>query len=269
VTAVAHPSEIAFREDDCVLLATKTQDTSRALDDLRQAAGSGIAVLCLQNGIESARLALRRFARTGATMTMLPSAHLQPGIVQAFSAPVAGVLDIGCFPNGDDALWAGVSADLRRAGFDSNVRPDVARWQYGKLLDNLKNALQALCGPEADYGDVFQALRSEAEACYRAAGIAYVGEPELRARVRGVLSLGKIGGHARPGDSSWQSLARSTGSIETDYLNGEIVLLGRLYGVPTPLNARLQEIANRCAREQRPPASMSIAELRKILQWPN
>ena len=34
--------------------------------------------------------------------------------------------------------------------------------------------------------------------------------------------------------SVWQSLTRSTGSVETDYLNGEIVLLGRLHRIPTP-----------------------------------
>ena len=42
---------------------------------------------------------------------------------------------------------------------------------------------------------------------------------------------------ARTGGSSTQSLARGTGSIETDWLNGEIVLLGRLHGVPMPANA--------------------------------
>jgi lysophospholipase L1-like esterase len=37
-------------------------------------------------------------------------------------------------------------------------------------------------------------------------------------------------------------LARATGSIETDYLNGEIAMLGRLHGVPTPVNALLQDL---------------------------
>ena len=32
-----------------------------------------------------------------------------------------------------------------------------------------------------------------------------------------------VNGEFRGGGSSWQSLARGTGSIETDYLNGEIV----------------------------------------------
>jgi 2-dehydropantoate 2-reductase len=266
IAAVGDPREIAFRRSqDVVLLATKTQDAARALDDLCGAAGSEIPIVCLQNGIESARIALRRFERVIAAMTMLPSAHLRPGIVQAFSAPVPGIIDVGRFPAGDDPLAGEVSRDLRRAGFHSEARSDITRWQHGKLLDNLKNALQALCGPDADYADIVLDLRSEAEACYRAAAIAYASEAQLRERSRGVVNLGLIGGLARPGDSSWQSLARATGSIESDFLNGEIVLLGRLHGIPTPLNARLQDLANGHARERRRPASMAIDEVRRLL----
>ena len=267
VRAVAHPSEILFRpSEDVVLLATKTQDSARALDDLRGAAGPEIPIVCLQNGVESARIALRRFEHVAAAITMLPSAHLQAGIVQAFSAPVPGIVDVGRFPGGTDPALAVVSADLRRAGFHSEVREDILRWQHGKLLENLKNVLQALCGPAADYGDVVRELRREAESCYRAGSIPYASDAEVRERMHGILTLGKIGGRARPGDSSWQSLARACGAIETDFLNGEIALLGRLHGIPTPLNARLQGLANRCARERRPPASLSIDELRSLLR---
>ncbi len=267
LSTVAHPAEIDFRaSDDVVLLATKTQHSAQALDDLRATAGAAIAVVCLQNGVESARMALRRFERVAGAMTMLPSAHLRAGLVQAFSAPVPGIVDVGRFPAGEDPLVSAVSADLRRAGFHSEARTDILRWQYGKLLDNLKNALQALCGPDADYGELLRELRAEAESCYRAAGIAYASEAELRNRARGILNLDRIDGRARPGDSSWQSLARATGSIETDFLNGEIALLGRLHRVATPLNARLQDLANRCARERRRPASMSIEDLRRLLR---
>jgi 2-dehydropantoate 2-reductase len=267
VRAVEHPSEIAFRpSDDVVLFATKTQDGTRALDDLRGAAGPEVPILCLQNGVESARIALRRFERVAAAITMVPSTHLRPGIVQAFSSPVPGIIDVGRFPAGEDPVVVTVGSDLRRAGFHSEVRRDILRWQYGKLLDNLKNVLQALCGPDADYGDLVRELRTEAESCYRAAGIAYASEDELRSRARAVLTLGRINGLTRPGDSSWQSLARATGSIETDFLNGEIALLGRWHGVPTPFNTRLQNLANRWARERRPPASMSVDDLRRLLR---
>jgi 2-dehydropantoate 2-reductase len=58
--------------------------------------------------------------------------------------------------------------------------------------------------------------------------------------------------------SSWQSLQRCTGDIETDYLNREIVLLGRLYGVLTPANELMQQLARECATGRR--TSCSVPE---------
>jgi len=70
-----------------------------------------------------------------------------------------------------------------------------------------------------------------------------------------------VDGRPRGGGSSWQSLTRAAGSIEADYLNGEIVLLGRLHGVATPANAVVQRIANRMARERVAPGAMAEAEV--------
>jgi 2-dehydropantoate 2-reductase len=77
--------------------------------------------------------------------------------------------------------------------------------------------------------------------------------------------LHDVGGRRRGGGSSWQSLARGTGTIETDYLNGEIVLLGRLHGVPTPVNATVQRVARELAASGAPPASMSPDELLAVV----
>ena len=65
--------------------------------------------------------------------------------------------------------------------------------------------------------------------------------------------------------SGRQSPARQARAIEGDHIYGEVVLLGRLQGAPTPVNALLQRAANRCARERRPPASMSPDEVLALL----
>ena len=49
-----------------------------------------------------------------------------------------------------------------------------------------------------------------------------------------------VGPLNKPGNSTVQSIMRGSGSAETDHLNGEIVLLGRLFGIPTPVNAAVQ-----------------------------
>ncbi len=66
------------------------------------------------------------------------------------------------------------------------------------------------------------------------------------------------------GGSSWQSLARGAGSIEAEFLNGEIVLLGGLHGVPTPVNALLQRLAVRAAADGTRPGAIRIEELSEL-----
>ena len=57
------PAELEWGGDDIVLLATKSQDTSGALTDLRGAAPIGTPVVCVQNAVENERIALRLFPR--------------------------------------------------------------------------------------------------------------------------------------------------------------------------------------------------------------
>jgi 2-dehydropantoate 2-reductase len=61
----------------------------------------------------------------------------------------------------------------------------------------------------------------------------------------------------RLGGSTWQSLARGTGDIETDYLNGEIVLLAHRIGTTAPINARLARLGRRAADTGARPGHLS------------
>ena len=84
-------------------------------------------------------------------------------------------------------------------------------------------------------------------------------EEERARRAEGLHLLPVDGRHHA--SSSRQSLARRSGSSEVDHLNGEIVLLGRLPGVPTPLNEAFQRLAGRAAREGLPPGSFTAADV--------
>ena len=254
LTVVEHPSEVAWRADDVVLLGVKTQDAIGALDALAATAPADIPVVLLQNGVETERLAARRFEHVYGICVMLPAVHLEPGVVQAFGTPLTGVLDIGRFPRGRDALSERVAAALSASTFASEARDDILQLKYAKLLVNLGNAIDALCGPSARGGRLADLARQEAELCFAAAGIAY--DRDLGAKRARAFTAQPLGDQGRPGSSSWQSLARATGSIETDYLNGEIVLLGRLWGVPTPVNALLQRLSNERARARLPPGGL-------------
>ena len=63
------------------------------------------------------------------------------------------------------------------------------------------------------------------------------------------------------GGSTWQSLARGTGDSEIDYLAGEIVLQGRLHGVPTPVNEAVVAATRALAYAGGAPRSLDAAEV--------
>ena len=140
------------------------------------------------------------------------------------------------------------------------------RWKYGKLLLNLGNAIEAVCGPPARQSNIGRLARQEGEAVFEAAGIGFVSEDEDRARRGDLIRVQPVGGRAREGGSSWQSLRRGTGTVETDYVNGEVVLLGRLHGIPTPVNELLQRLAAELARDGRPPGSVTPDEFLELVR---
>jgi 2-dehydropantoate 2-reductase len=246
---------------DVVILAMKTQDTAAALDELAASAPATTPIVCAQNGVDNERQALRRFADVYAVCVMCPATHLEPGVVQASSSPITGLFDIGRYPSGLDDTAERIAAAFEASTFESIPRPDIMRWKYAKLLMNLGNALEAACGSGARRSPLFARARAEAMACFAAAGIDCASEDEDRARRGDLLQMKPIGGKPRGGGSTWQSLARGTGRVEADHLNGEIVLLGRLHGIPTPVNERLRQLANELARSGAAPGSVDVADV--------
>lgn len=261
VPAVASPAEAAPGGGDVVLLAMKTQHTAAAVAELAQVAPPGVAVACAQNGVENERVALRSFPDVYAISVMLPASHLEPGVVEASSSPVTGLLDLGRYPAGVDDTATALAAALSGSTFSSQARPDIMRWKYRKLLLNLGNALEAVAGADGWSSPLAARLTAEGEAVLAAAGIDVASADEDRERRGDLLRMRPIEGRRRQGGSSWQSLARGLGTIESDYLNGEIALLGRLHGVPTPVNDLLQRLANRLAAEGRPPGSVAVDDI--------
>lgn len=264
ITAVNHPSEIEFRPDDVAFLTMKSQDTGAALDELRYCAGDQIPVVCCQNGVENERLALRRFANVYGMLVILPANYVEPGIVDTTAWPVTGLLDLGRYPRGTDPTAEAIAADLKKAGFISNPDPDIMRLKYTKLRENMINAIHALLPRDADADDLLDKLKAETDACFDAAGIECATTAEMMGRASGMSSsVGGVGQGGWRGSSTWQGMVRGTGSTETDYLNGEIVLLGRLHGVPTPANEVMALLVDRMARERREPGGMSADEVRR------
>lgn len=268
IPAVGHPNEIEWTEDDVVILGMKTQDTEGALLDLEASAG-GIEppIICAQNGVENERRALRRFPRVYGMVARLPGTYLEAGVIENHARPVGGLLDVGRYPEGSDELIEQVSADLRSCNFASRVETRITRWKYAKLIRNLANGLVGCVGIDVDVDDFRRALVKEALTAYDAAGLDYAtpAEEAGHREVDGYVTEA-IGDSPRLGNSSWQSLIRATGTIETDYLNGEIVMIGIEAGVPTPYNRVIQRASAWMARERMQPGALTLEDLERMVE---
>jgi 2-dehydropantoate 2-reductase len=261
IPVVTDASALRWTDDTVVLLAVKGQHTEDALNQLVTVAPQETPIVCMQNGVENERRVLRRFPRPYAMCVMCPASHLRPGMIVAHSAPVSGLLDLGCYPSGVDDVAESIAGALRAATFESVARPDIMRWKYRKLMMNLANAVEALSGSGGRDSALVREAQREADAVLEAADIAVASVAEDRDRRGNFLQYRPTPSGTRAGGSSWQSLERGTGSIEAEFLNGEIVLLGALHGVATPVNARLMVLALQAAAAGRRAGSWSIEDL--------
>jgi 2-dehydropantoate 2-reductase len=282
IDVATSPVEAGLRDDDVLLLATKTHQADEALREWADApvhdasgtvvgsAGALLPVLTALNGVEAERIALRYFTRVYGVTVWMPAVSLDAGEVVVRIGPTIGILTIGPIPAAApgtverDPMLAVLREDFSAAGIDVYLEDDVAPWKHFKLLTNLSNGLQALLGPSASFRDLSAALRDEAVEVYRAAGITWTSDEDERARRGDTFDTRPVPGVEHElGGSSWQSMARGSGSIETDYLNGEIVRIARAAGVTAPRNALVQRLARVAARDRVEPGSLSVEERRE------
>jgi 2-dehydropantoate 2-reductase len=252
---------VKFLADDIVVLATKSQDTKAMVEALAAVAAPSTPVVCAQNGVENERVALRYFNNVYGGWVWCPTARLLPGVVRAYSSPTPGRIDVGRYPEGVDDTALTVAKMLSDAGFASAADVHVMRLKYAKLLTNLGNAVEAACGKSERFSDLSDGAMEEGIACCRAAGIEFASDDEMRSRINGIVVNRTVNGDEHPGGSTWQSLEIGAASVETDFLNGEISLLGRILGLPTPINDVLQATVRTMVRERLRPGAFAREQI--------
>jgi 2-dehydropantoate 2-reductase len=242
-----------------VLLCVKSAGTAAAARQLA-ALPEGTPVLSLQNGVDNAEVGARAAPALTWLAGMVPFniAELAPG---HFHRGSTGRLAAQDHP----ALRAWQPA-FAAAGLPLVLHADLAPVQWGKLLLNLNNPVNALSGLplraqllDRDLRHVLAALQSEALRVLAAAGIVPAKVAALTpALMPHVLRLPnwaferlaqrmlRIDAKARSSMADDLALGRST---EIDALSGAIVRLAQRHGVAAPLNQRMVELLS----EQKPP----------------
>jgi len=274
---VGGPAEVELRSGDVLIVATKSQDVETVLQDwswqpvagvagVASSAASLLPVVLLQNGLAAEDAALRRFSRVISASIIVSASYLEAGHVTAPSWPLIGALQIGAYPSGPrshphDLEVRDLAGDLETAKYIVRVRADVERWKASKLLGNLGNAVEVLSGTADAKAELRAFLTEEGRRVYVAAGIDSADSiKESDVNLLEELKLGRptpLGPLTFP---SHQSFARGASS-EIDFLNGEIVLLGRRYGVPTPYNLAVQQVLGLSSAVGEGPEARTVADV--------
>lgn len=256
----ASAQDIDFRPDDAIMIVVKGQDSIAALEDLRAAGVTDQPVFCAQNGVSNEAIALRYFPNVHGINVMLPAQFTTPDETIAWCSPNYGNFDIGRFPKGVDRADQALANALAPAGIGGYPQNTVMAFKYGKLVMNLNNIVEAALGRGVDATDISEHLRAEAFAVLDAARIEWRDVSASDPR-RDLMKNGAVAGVSRIGGSTSQSLARASGSVETDFLNGEISYLGRLHSIPTPANDFVTRLAARLARDKTETGTITREEL--------
>lgn len=282
VLAASAAQQISLTVRDVLVFTTKTQQLDAALvqwadrpvydgDRLVGTAGALLPVLTALNGVAAEEKALRYFRRVFGVCVWMPAVHLQPGAVIVRSWPVTGQFHVARWPAqlhtaDDDRLLCRIAHEWTAAGIQIRLPENVAPWKYNKLLSNLANVIDALCISDSDNSAITVAVRREGEAVLRQAGIAFVDFTASGAvRADGPTPRPVPGAPQQIASSTWQSLTRNTGNVETDFLNGEIVRLAHHHGITAPLNATLASLMRQTCRDGSGPGVYSAAELAALL----
>ncbi len=266
----------ALAECECVLVCVKSGDTAQAGKILSKVTRPDALIVSLQNGISNAKVLRQAMPGRSVLAAMVGFNVAQIGD-NRFHRGTQGEIVI---EDGKGALQ--LATALTTAGVPAMVRRDIEAVQWGKLLLNLNNAVNALSGlplkrqlSGRGWRKVLALSMTEALAVTQAAGIvpARLGAvapglipPILRlpdwlfTRIAG--SMLRIDEDAR--SSMAEDLERGR-KPEIDWLNGEIVRLGKKHGVATPVNAALTAMVHELFA-QKPPVHPSAEEVLARLQ---
>lgn len=245
------------------LLCVKSGATAEAAAELARALPAGTPVVSLQNGVSNPAVARTQAPRLAVLAGMVGFNIVEPGPGRYHRA-TDGALAMQDHPV--LRAWQPVFA---AAGMPLALHADLLPLQWGKLLLNLNNPVNALSGLplraqllDRDLRACMAALIAEALRALHAAGLRPARVTPLPAAALPALlrlptplfrllasRMLRIDASARSSMAADLAAGRAT---EVDALCGEVVRLAREHGTAAPLNARIAELVRNRPRDRRP-----------------
>jgi 2-dehydropantoate 2-reductase len=237
-----------FSDVATVLVTVKSADTAEIADVIAKHAPADAVIVSLQNGVGNVSVLRQR----------LPGRRVLAGMVP-FNVVALGEGRFHRSTSGDIVIeqdGAGTANRLSVPGLKMRATSDIAGVQWGKLLLNLNNALNALADlplrqqlAQRAWRMLFADQMAEGLAAIRAEGIKPVSSTPVPAGLTPHLlrlpdavfamllgSTMKIDPEAR--SSMWEDLQRGR-RTEIDYLQGLITEIADRHGLQVPLSRRV------------------------------
>jgi 2-dehydropantoate 2-reductase len=260
-----------FRDAAAVLVTVKSADTAAIADPIARHAPADAVVVSLQNGVGNASVLRQRLPDRRVLAAMVPFNVIATGEGR-FHRATSG--DIVIEQDG-----AGTAEWLTVPGLTMRPTSDIAGVQWGKLLVNLNNALNALSGlplrqqlAQRAWRTLFADQMAEGLAAVRAEGIRPVsstpvplGWTPTMLRLPDAafaMLLGrtmKIDPEAR--SSMWEDLQRGR-HTEIDYLQGVITGIADRRGLQAPLSRRIAALIKRAEAEGKGSPKLTPEDIR-------
>ena len=260
-----------FRDAAAVLVTVKSADTAGMADLIARHAPQEAVIVSLQNGVGNVKVLRERLPGRKVLAAMVPFNVVAPA-PGYFHRATSGDIAV----EQDDA---GTAAQLSVPGLNMRATPDIVGVQWGKLLVNLNNALNALADLPLrrqlslrPWRRLFADQLTEGLAAIRAEGIKPVSPTPIPAGLMPPLLrvpnfifealLGrtmKIDPEAR--SSMWEDLQRGR-RTEIDYLQGVITEIADRRGLDVPLSRRIVELVRKAEREAKGSPGLTPEQIR-------
>ncbi|MCU1282063.1 MAG: ketopantoate reductase [bacterium] len=258
---------------DFILVTVKGHDTIHAARQLPSVIRHDAIVVSFQNGVGNAEILHRALGDHAVLPGMVPFNVLRRGEAHLHQG-TSGILALQALADGRHAPLVDA---LERAGLPTHAFEDMRGIQWGKLLVNLNNSINALSGlplqqqlAQRPYRKIMAACVREGLRVLRRAGIRPQFDhqwaplppslvPALMELPNAIFKLAarrivNIDPNAR--SSMWEDLQRGR-RTEVDLLNGEIVRLGAQLDVPTPINQRILDLVKEAEQHGSPPSLLA------------
>jgi 2-dehydropantoate 2-reductase len=248
---------------DLVLLTVKTQDVESSINEIKPFI-SDVPVVTMQNGVRSDDIVAGILGKENiiSCVVVLGSIFLESGKVSYSNPSGKTALLIGD-PFSLNSNRLQIISVLLNNALPTEISGDIRGAHWTKLIMNLNNAVMAVTGLPMQECSQYPQIRKlninlmkEGFKVMKQAGIKLAPVPGiplslmkimvwiplpissfvLKSRIKSYSKLPVLG-------STLQSIKRGK-NTEIDYLNGEIVKLGKKNGIPTPANSLIVELVH-------------------------